>query len=76
MSGIDMAIEFIEGGKKGCLWDIVAGAICGDCKPKGNACEMCRAQRIISQMENQIAQSGLDFMKRQAQEWVKYSVER
>ena len=75
MSSMDMAIEFLEGGKKECLWDIVAGAVCGDCKPPED-CEGCDGPDLITEMENQIAQSGLDFMKRQAREWVKYSVER
>ena len=75
MSAIDRVIEFLEGGKAGCLWDIIAEATCGDCKPPED-CEGCDGVNINGKVEEQIAQTGLDFMKKQAKEWVKHSVER
>jgi len=75
MSKVEMVIEFLDGGKKRCLWDIVAGAICGQCSSPED-CDACDGSGLIAEIENQIAATSLEFMKRQAREWVKHSVEK
>ena len=77
MSDIDKAIEFLQGGVKGGLWDMLA-VVCGNCHPIEDCDEgeKCAGLTVISQMEEQIAKSGLAFMKQQAREWIKCSIVR
>lgn len=75
MSAVDKTIRFLEGGERGGLWDIIAPAICGNCKPPED-CDGCDGADIITEIENQTASEGLDFMKHHARKWVKSSTEK
>ncbi|MBA7480514.1 hypothetical protein ES707_15975 [subsurface metagenome] len=72
IDNVDKVISFLQGGQTGCLWDILAPAICGDCDPPEN-CNGCDGAHIITEIENQVAKEGLDFMRHQVKEWVKSS---
>lgn len=76
MSSVDKVVEFVEGGVKGDLWDIVAKAVCGNCNPPDDACDTCQATKIIAAIEGQVAKAGLDYMKKLAREWVKENTAR
>ena len=72
MDDIQGLVSYVEGGEES-LFGSLAEAICGDCKAPED-CEGCDGNDLITEMECQIARAGLDFMKRQVAEWLKYSV--
>lgn len=72
---VEKLVDFVEGGSRGCLWDILVPHFCGDCESdEKDKCEKCSAGHAIGQLEDQIASSALKHMKDLAKEWVKNSV--
>jgi hypothetical protein len=76
MHNTDKAIEFLQGGIKGGLYERLA-IICKNCGPEESCgAPKCIGLEILSTIEGQIAKSGLEYMKTLIEEWIKNSVEK